>query len=89
MSRALLKQLRQPAPVSVAIAFAVFLAVSTLTATGLLQPVELVAYDTLLQLRPERAWTDERITVVRVTDEDIYSIGHWPMSDDTLARISH
>jgi adenylate cyclase len=87
MSRALLKKLRQPAPVSVAIAFAVFLAVSTLTATGLLQPVELVAYDTLLQLRPERGWTDERIAVVRITDEDIYRIGHWPMSDDTLAGL--
>ena len=87
MSRAVLKQLRRPAPVGVAIAFAVFLAVSGLTAAGLLQPLELTAYDTLLQLRPHPGWTDGRITVVRITDEDIYRIGHWPMSDDTLADI--
>jgi len=82
-----LKRFRQPGPVSVAVALAVFLAVSALTEMGLLQPVELAAYDTLLRLRPEQGWTEPRITVVRVTDEDIRRIGHWPMHDDVLADI--
>jgi adenylate cyclase len=83
----LLKRLRQPGPVSVGVALAVFLAVSALTEMGLLQPVELAAYDTLLQLRPTHDWREPRITVVRITDEDIYRIGHWPMHDDVLADI--
>jgi adenylate cyclase len=82
-----LKRLRQPAPVSVGVALAVFLTVSALTAQGLLQPLELAAYDTLLQLRPERGGKETRITVVRVTDEDIRRIGHWPMHDDVLADL--
>jgi len=81
------KALRQPGPVSIGVALAVFLVVSALNALGVLQPVELAVYDTLIRMRPEPADRDDRIAVVRVTDEDINRLGHWPMKDDVLADV--
>lgn len=81
------KYLRQPWVVSIGVALVVFLVVSALGAFGILQPMELAAYDTLLRLRPEHGWRDSRVTVLRVTDEDINRIGQWPLSDETLANV--
>jgi adenylate cyclase len=79
--------LRRPGPVGLGIALAAFLAVSALRATGLLQAIELAVYDAYLKLRPEGGWVEERVAVIRVTDEDIHRLGHWPLSDDVLAEI--
>ncbi len=87
MSPGLLSRLRRPGPVSVAVALAVFLAVSGLTASGLLQPVELAVYDALVRLRPEGNWRETRVAVIRITDEDINRVGHWPLSDDVLSDV--
>jgi adenylate cyclase len=84
---ALLERLRQPGPVSVGVAVGVFLVVAWLTSLGVLQPVELAAYDIGVQLRPAPEWREPRIAVVRITDEDIRRIGHWPMNDDVAADI--
>lgn len=87
MSAGVLSRLRQPGPVSVVVAFAISLVVAGLTAAGVLQSVELAVYDALLRLRPEQGWRESRVMVVRVTDEDINRIGHWPLNDETLADV--
>jgi CHASE2 domain-containing sensor protein len=63
MRVALPKIFRQPGVVSIGVALAVFVVVAGLRVLGFLQPIELAAYDTYLQLRPEHGWRDPRITV--------------------------
>ena len=52
---------------------------------GGLQPLELNAYDLMVQLRPD-AIPDPRLLVVTITDQDINTIEKWPISDRTLAK---
>ncbi|MEG4532743.1 adenylate/guanylate cyclase domain-containing protein [Microcoleus sp. D2_18a_D3] len=52
---------------------------------GGLQPLELNAYDLMVQLRPDQG-PDPRLLVVTITDQDINTIEKWPISDRTLAR---
>lgn len=53
--------------------------------TGLLQPMELAAYDHLMRLRPAEA-IDSRILVVEVTQADVNQQGGYPLSDATLVK---
>jgi CHASE2 domain-containing sensor protein len=57
---------------------------------GLLQPLELWAFDHLMQLRPQEE-SDPRILVVTVTEQDIQAQGNEPrlgsLSDRTLNRL--
>ncbi len=53
---------------------------------GMLQPMELWAYDQLLRNRPQEA-TDPRLLVVEVTEEDIQRVGRFPLPDATLATL--
>ncbi|MEG4571845.1 adenylate/guanylate cyclase domain-containing protein [Microcoleus sp. N3A4] len=52
---------------------------------GWLQPLELNAFDVMVQLRPD-AGPDPRLLVVTITDLDINNIEKWPISDRTLAK---
>lgn len=52
---------------------------------GGFQPLELNAYDLMVQLRPD-AIPDPRLLVVTITDQDINTIEKWPISDRTLAK---
>ncbi|MEG4114223.1 MULTISPECIES: adenylate/guanylate cyclase domain-containing protein [unclassified Microcoleus] len=52
---------------------------------GWLQPLELNAFDVMVQLRPD-AGPDPRLLVVTITDRDINIIEKWPISDRTLAK---
>lgn len=52
---------------------------------GWLQPLELNAFDLMVQLRPD-AGADPRLLVVTITDMDINNIEKWPISDRTLAK---
>jgi adenylate cyclase len=52
---------------------------------GGLQPLELNAYDLMVQLRPDRG-PDPRLLIVEVTEGDINTIEKWPISDRTLAK---
>ncbi|MEG4091734.1 adenylate/guanylate cyclase domain-containing protein [Microcoleus sp. Pol12B4] len=52
---------------------------------GWLQPLELNAFDVMVQLRPD-AGPDPRLLVVTITDQDINIIEKWPISDRTLAK---
>ncbi|MEG3918774.1 adenylate/guanylate cyclase domain-containing protein [Microcoleus sp. T3_A4] len=52
---------------------------------GGLQPLELNAYDLMVQLRPDLG-PDPRLLIVEVTEQDINTIEKWPISDRTLAK---
>jgi len=69
--------------------------VASLTVTSLLligrqmgfpQPLELSAYDRLLQLRPALP-PDERLLVVEITEEDVQSLEEWPMTDQLMNQL--
>lgn len=53
---------------------------------GGLQQLELMAFDRLMQLRPDPG-PDPRLLLVEVTEEDLDRWQEWPLSDRTLARV--
>jgi CHASE2 domain-containing sensor protein/class 3 adenylate cyclase len=53
---------------------------------GWLQPLELVAYDQMVRLRPALE-ADPRLVVIGITDEDIQAFNRWPLSDDVIAQL--
>lgn len=63
----------------------VFLGVMALRLAGLLQPLELSAYDRLLRLRSRETMEESPIVLVRINEEDIRRFGH-PLSDELLTR---
>ena len=63
-----------------------FLGIMGLRNQGVLESLELEAYDWSLRLRPHAITEIPPITLVAITDQDIGEIGHWPISDDLLAR---
>src|SRR5262245_24884934 len=52
---------------------------------GLLEAIELVAYDAYIRLRPADSSPSTRISLVTISEHDIQANG-WPLSDDVLAR---
>lgn len=54
---------------------------------GLLQILDFTTYDTFIQLNEQRLQGAEPIVLVRVTEEDINTLGEWPLTDDTLAKV--
>ncbi len=52
---------------------------------GWLQPLELKAFDLMVQLRPDPG-ADPRLLVVTITEQDIHAFKRWPISDRVLAR---
>lgn len=54
---------------------------------GVLQGLELKAYDTFLGLRPRRPRLTSPITIVGITEDDIQSLGHYPITDDEMAEL--
>ncbi|MBD1826833.1 adenylate/guanylate cyclase domain-containing protein [Microcoleus vaginatus GB1-A2] len=52
---------------------------------GGLQPLELNAFDLMVQLRPDPG-PDRRLLIVTITEQDIDTIEKWPISDRTLAK---
>ncbi|MGF1537915.1 MAG: CHASE2 domain-containing protein [Elainellaceae cyanobacterium] len=53
---------------------------------GLLQPLELFAFDALLRRRPIEAHS-QRITIVKIGDADVEELGGYPISQDRLAKV--
>ena len=85
----LLSSLREKinsAPVaSLAISVLIFLGVMGIRQAGLLQPVELVAYDWLVRARPTQP-VPPRVAIVVITEEDIQALGRWPMPNAIIAE---
>lgn len=53
---------------------------------GILEPVELSAYDQMLRWRPDEK-PDPRLLVVGITEADIQKLKQWPISDRKIAEI--
>jgi diguanylate cyclase (GGDEF)-like protein len=53
---------------------------------ALLQPLELMALDQLMRLRPA-SLQDSRLLIVAITEEDIRAKKHWPISDEEVAKL--
>ncbi len=53
---------------------------------GILEPVELSAYDQMLRWRPDEK-PDSRLLVVGITEADIQKLKQWPISDRKIAEI--
>ncbi len=64
----------------------VFVSVLGLRSAGILQILELSAYDFLLWTRSISSSFDSRITIIWATDEDQRQLG-WPLADDKLAQL--
>lgn len=53
---------------------------------GWLQPLELVAFDFMVRIRPDEE-PDPRLLVVGITEQDIETLGQYPISDAVLAQV--
>jgi adenylate cyclase len=80
------KALRQPRLVSLAIGLVVFAAIVGARELGVLQSLELFAYDKFLVLRSAPESAANRIAVVEVSEEDIRKYD-FPIPDDLLANL--
>jgi adenylate cyclase len=65
---------------------AVWLAVMGLRYQGLWEGLELDAYDWSMRLSSQHLNESPPITLVTITDQDIQAEGHWPISDEMLAK---
>ena len=53
---------------------------------GILESVELNAYDQMVRLRPDES-PDSRLLIVGITESDIQRLKQWPISDRKIAEI--
>jgi adenylate cyclase len=81
-----IKTIRNPSFAAALTCLLVLLAVLGVRRNGNLEFLELPAYDWFLRLQPGSSAHEPRITVVRVSEEDILSLGRWPLTDEILAR---
>jgi adenylate cyclase len=63
----------------------VFLLFLGLRKQGVLEFLELAAYDGFIRMQPKLHTENQRITVVEITEKDIQAIGRWPLTDEALA----
>lgn len=78
--------LRAPAVQIGVMTLLVFLGVMGLRWEGFLESAELGAYDWSMRLRATTVKLDPPITLIPITDQDIRELGHWPVTDEVLAR---
>src|SRR5436189_4675873 len=78
--------LRSPLAAIVVVVAAVAVGVLGLRSLGIMEALELAAYDWYLRLSPGHLAADSRILLVTVTDADIRTQGRWPLPDATLAE---
>jgi adenylate cyclase len=77
---------RSPLFAVVLVALIVAAGVVGIRSLGLLEAIELAAYDLFIRMRPSHPEPDPRITLVTVTEADIPAAGGWPLSDAVVAQ---
>jgi adenylate cyclase len=77
---------RSPPVAIVLVALIVAAGVIGVRGLGLLEAIELAAYDAFVRMRFREAAPDARITLVTVTEADIPVAGGWPLSDAVVAQ---
>ena len=66
--------------------FLVMALVLSARALGLLEPLDLTAFDTFLKLRPSEP-SDDQITLVKITQKDIQRWGGYPISNEKIIEL--
>ena len=84
--KSVVKYLRSPLPASVLIGILISVGAVALRSFGILESLELAAYDLCIRLRPDSSGPDPRIVLIAVTEDDIRKQGHWPLTDETMAQ---
>lgn len=64
----------------------VSLAIVGLRSTGVLESLELTAYDWYIRMQPEISEPDSRIVIIEINEDDIQNQGGWPLSDAAVAK---
>jgi adenylate cyclase len=54
---------------------------------GVFESLELATYDWTLRLQPLDHTPDSRIVLATISEEDIRSLGRWPLTDQTIAQL--
>ena len=72
---------------STCVSLLVFCGLMALRQTGHLESLELAAYDAFIRLQFPGSKSHSRIVVIEITEEDIRALGHWPISDATMATL--
>src|SRR5512145_3493084 len=81
-----LEWLRKPTVVSLVLGFAASLLVMGLRSAGLLEFVELAAYDAYLRVKEHRSVRDPRVVLVQTVEEDIQKLKEWPLTDRRMTE---
>lgn len=66
--------------------FLVLMVVLGARSLGLLEPLELIAFDTFLKLRPAEV-PDDRITLIKIDADDIQRWGGYPIANDNIVQL--
>ncbi len=72
---------------AVLISSIIFLVIVGLRRDGRLEALELAAFDWFIIIQPKLNAPNTRITLVRITDDDIHDLGKWPLTDGMLAGV--
>ncbi len=78
---------QRPAIVGLGIGLLVFFSVVGVYYMGRLEPLELAAYDGLIRLSVSAQVSQPRVALVTISETEIQSLGHWPLSDADLAHV--
>ena len=81
------KYSRYPYLTGLFVGLIVFLCTWGLRTFGVLESMELAAYDAFLRFRQAASDQDSRIILISVSEKDIQNQGRWPLPDATLARV--
>ena len=81
------KLLLVPLATSLLVTVLVSVAILGLRGCGNLESLKLAAYDWFIRLRPSDTQPDPRIVLVLITEQDIQTLGSWPLSDDMLTQV--
>jgi len=82
-----LEKLRNPTLISVALGIAASLLVIGLRSAGLLQFVELAAYDAYLRVKEHQSVPEPRVVLVQAFEPDIQKLAEWPLSDRNMLAV--
>ena len=70
-----------------AVGLGLFGAIALATASGVFESSELKILEQFFKVRASAERIDDRILVVTIDESDLSMLGHWPMSDATLAEL--
>ena len=80
------KQQVLPFCIALLISVTVFFLLIGIRSTGYLENLEFLAYDWYIRMQPDVPLSPSPVVIIGVTEDDIRSLGRWPISDKTMAK---